>query len=502
MAHTPDRFLRTASRWPLAVSILATVGILMTAAMVIFDLRREVSGRACENADNLLHVMAEDVARNVEILDLSLQAVVDGLGRPDVMAAEPGLRRMILFDRSATATGLGAQVVFDERGILTLDSLDVVPRVIAPVIDRDYFNAQREADIGLFISQPYRSRLIGEDVIGLSRRISHPDGSFGGVALATIQLRYFDELLSSLKLGPGAVVSLVRLDGAMLVRHGPSGLAMPANVAGSPAFQHMRTVGSGTITATSRLDGIERQYNFRRVGRLPLILSVGLSTETLYAAWTREAVAVAATLAVICLAMIGLTVRLTKELGRRAVAERALVEVNAELSRLSSTDALTELGNRRAFDESLARETRRAARIGQTLSLIVLDVDHFKMFNDTYGHQEGDATLRALAGILGTSGRRASDQAFRVGGEEFAIILPDTDLAGAAAQAELVRQRVRERSIPHAKTAARIVTVSLGVTEAGPDGPAAAFARADAALYASKRQGRDGVVALKPAVAA
>ena len=347
MAQRPDRSLPSASRWPLAVSILATVGILMTAAMVIFDLRREVSGRACENAENLLHVMAQDIARNIEILDISLRAVVDGVARPDVMAAEPGLRRMMLFDRSATATGLGAQVVFDEHGILTLDSLGVVPRVIAPVTDRDYFNAQREEDVGLFISQPYRSRLIGEDVIGLSRRISHPDGSFGGVALATIQLRYFDELLSSLKLGPGAVVSLVRLDGTMLVRHGPSGLAMPANVAGSPAFQHMRTVGSGTITATSRLDGMERQYNFRRVGRLPLILSVGLSTETLYAAWAREAVAVAATLAVICLAMIGLTARLTKELGRRAAAERALVEVNAELSRLSSTDALTELGGRR-----------------------------------------------------------------------------------------------------------------------------------------------------------
>lgn len=479
-------------RWPLLVSLVATLGILFIACAMILDLRGEIGARAHDGSENLLRTVERDIARNLEVLDLSLQGVLDGLARPDVMAADPKIRNLVLFDRSASATSLGALVVFDEHGILRVDSGNLVPRSIAPVTDRDYFQAQLEPGRGLFISRPYTSRLIGKTVIGLSRRISHPDGSFGGVVLATIQVSYFTDLMSQLKLGSGGIVSLVRDDGAVLVRSSNAS-ARRDNLLGSPVFERMRSAAAGTFVGTSRVDQIERSYTFTHVADWPLILSVGLATRDIYAKWTEKALWAGLVLLGMCLVVVALTVTLTRELRRRAVAEQSLLVANTELARLSVTDSLTELGNRRIFDEALARETRRAARTRRPLSLVVIDVDHFKRFNDRYGHAEGDRALRIVADLMRTGGARPGDMACRIGREEFALILPETTLSGALQVAENLRLAIKAAARPHADSPAGILTLSLGVTEVSGGDAADAFARADAALYRSKQAGRDRV---------
>ena len=483
-------------RWPLLVSLVSTVGILLIACAMILDLRREVGARAQDTADSLLHAVERDIARNVEVLDLSLQGAVDGLSRPDVMSAEPHLRNAVLFDRSATATNLGALIVYDADGILKFDSAGIVPRTIAPATDRDYFKAQQAADRGLFISQPYVSRLLGQPVVGLSRRVSGPDGSFAGVALATIQISYFTDLISKLKLGSAGVVSLVRDDGTVIVRSSATQASFSGdNLRGSPVFERMRRERSGSFVGASSLDGVERLYTFTHVGQLPLVLSVALATKDIYSAWSGKALWGGLVLVVICLVVIGLTAVLTRELRRRDVAERGLVAANAELARLSRTDGLTGLCNRRTFDETLDREVRRAARTGRQVALVLLDVDHFKRFNDRYGHGAGDDALRAVAGILGEAATRPGDLAFRVGGEEFALLLPETGLAGAMIVAEKIRLRVRLLGRAHADSPAGILTVSLGATEIRDGDASVAYARADEALYRSKHAGRDRVSA-------
>jgi diguanylate cyclase (GGDEF)-like protein len=163
-----------------------------------------------------------------------------------------------------------------------------------------------------------------------------------------------------------------------------------------------------------------------------------------------------------------------------------------ELARLARRDALTGLPNRRALEEELARETARARRAGTALSAVALDVDRFKLVNDAHGHAAGDAVLAAVA-ARAAAALRAGDVLARIGGEEFAALLPGAELERAAEVAERIRARVAEAPI-EAAGRALAVTVSLGCAAlaAGEDG-GALLARADARLYEAKRAGRNRV---------
>jgi diguanylate cyclase (GGDEF)-like protein len=160
-------------------------------------------------------------------------------------------------------------------------------------------------------------------------------------------------------------------------------------------------------------------------------------------------------------------------------------ELVAQLAYFSRSDALTGLGNRRAFDEAMVEELARARRTGAPLGLVLLDVDHFKRFNDRHGHQQGDEVLVAVAGVL-RGVARAEDRACRVGGEEFAVLLPGADDAAALAVAERIRTGVA------AARAAEPITVSLGVASThGEHDAGALFRLADEAPYAAKQAGRN-----------
>ena len=190
------------------------------------------------------------------------------------------------------------------------------------------------------------------------------------------------------------------------------------------------------------------------------------------------------------------------------VAERTiqLEEANTKLQELSELDALTSIANRRRFEETLAREWRRATRDALPLSLIMIDIDYFKDFNDAYGHQVGDECLRRVAGEIGEAITRTGDLVARYGGEEFAAILPSTPSRGAIAVAELLRQRVERMATRHPKSPAGVVTISLGVATMTPGeafAPDSLVAAADQALYAAKRAGRNRVeTSNSPAVGA
>lgn len=177
-----------------------------------------------------------------------------------------------------------------------------------------------------------------------------------------------------------------------------------------------------------------------------------------------------------------------------------LKQLSDELQRRAATDALTSLANRGHFDQRLQLEWARAARNGEALSLILLDVDHFKKFNDRYGHPAGDACLRAVADALALRARRSTDLVARVGGEEFAVLLPHTHADGAQQAAEQLRAAVAALGIPHGGSdTAPHVTISIGVASCQPVPPVSAggtqslVERADQALYVAKSQGRNRV---------
>jgi diguanylate cyclase (GGDEF)-like protein len=180
-----------------------------------------------------------------------------------------------------------------------------------------------------------------------------------------------------------------------------------------------------------------------------------------------------------------------------ATQQAALMKANSELSHQAVRDGLTGAYNRRHFNQMLSVEWKRASRAKQNLSLLMIDVDHFKALNDRYGHTTGDAVLRAIVRSLTTALRRPSDLLARYGGEEFAIILPGVDLRGAMLVAEHMREAVERRRIPNeGSDASRFVTLSVGVvceqpTEGGF--PLKMLERVDAALYSAKSQGRNRV---------
>lgn len=190
-----------------------------------------------------------------------------------------------------------------------------------------------------------------------------------------------------------------------------------------------------------------------------------------------------------------------------ATVVRARVALHLQLARqrrmleqLARIDGLTEIPNRRHFDDMLAQETARATRGGPGLALALLDVDCFKQYNDHYGHARGDRALQAIARVLRAGLRRPADMVARYGGEEFVLLMPDTDLAGAVLRADRVRQDVEQLALPHARSdAAPCVTVSMGVAHgARPDAVSAQtlLLVADRRLYAAKRAGRNRVVGL------
>ena len=338
--------------------------------------------------------------------------------------------------------------------------------------------------------------LIQHDTAGNLARIDKPDGSFGGVVLGTVKLSYFMHLFSEIDLGPGGAINLYLTDGTRIMRYPYVEADLGANIAQAPTFRRFLRDGRGSFVSASVRDGVERSYTFTRIGTLPLILNVALSTKDVEADWAAKAAIIGG----IVLALCGLTIALSLLFGRELRRREAL---RAEMAALSRTDALTGLPNRRCFEDALRRNLDAARRDGQPLSLLIVDADHFKRFNDRYGHPVGDAILQGLARCLAASVHRPQDLVSRIGGEEFTLLLPETDEAGALRVADTVHAEVAKLTVESAGLGAGTVTVSIGLASVRPGSDRSApmpdpYRLADGALYEAKNGGRNQTRSVAP----
>ncbi|MEC5404282.1 sensor domain-containing diguanylate cyclase [Paraburkholderia sp. MPAMCS5] len=471
-------------------------GTLVAVAMAGLTLLTLLNGRtdaldhARETSQNLVAIMSSDLERNVEIYDLSLQAMVDGVEHHLNAGLPLDVQRAVLFDRATTAAYLGGAYIVDANGAVVLSQQDEFNPDVR-FTDRDYFLVhQRHAAAGLYMSHPFRSRLRdGKFSIGLTRRITNADGSFGGVALLAIRIDYFQRLLDRITVGKASSVFIAMADGTVIARKPHSARDIGMNISRSPIFVEMAAHSDGSYVAKSPVDGVERMYTYAHVPGTPLIAAVAPSIDDALEPWRARAV-----LNGVLTLTFGAVFIVVSWLLAFALRDRQRAQ--AALMRLAATDALTGLSNRRVLDRRLDEEWGRARRSGKPLSALFIDIDHFKHFNDTYGHASGDEALSAVAECISTMVRRAVDVVARYGGEEFAVLLPETNAEGAFAVAEKIRRAVQVQDILHGGDGGVAVTVSVGCATCVPAQGANALdllADADRQLYAAKAAGRNRV---------
>ena len=475
------------------LGIAVVVGVVAIGTLVLTQSRADVWERAQQSADNLSLALQRDIGRNISVIDLSLQGALYAIREPGISDVSPAIRQAAIFDRAATAEYVGSMLVMDAAGKIIASSAQTPAGL--DLTDRDYFGVhKRQADAGLFISHVFHSRVQnGTASIAISRRMAAADGSFGGIVRAALDVQFFTHLFSDLELGQHGTVALFRSDGQMIARHPAKDGDIGRDMATSETFKHVSAALTGSYVGTGT-DGIERLYTFRRIGDLPLIVSVGLSVEDIYAGWWLKAAAITGMLGALCAAICVLCISFRLEIIRRLAVESALAENAASLATLASTDGLTGLANRRTFEIELCRAWRQSMRASKSMSVLMLDADCFKSYNDTYGHQAGDEALSAIAQCIGANVNRPLDCAARYGGEEFVVVLPETDMEGGQLVAEHIRRSVEALGLRHAGSPSGLVTVSVGVASGMPtptDHAGSLVTAADDMLYKAKRGGRN-----------
>jgi len=584
---------------------------------------REVVLRNAEvDMANLARSLTQHAEDTIELADATLMGLANRLETNGTDPAALAAVQHFLDVRKATLGRIRGLFVYDEMGrwLATTENMSLVGLNNS---DRAYFQHHRDVnDHRLFLGRPIKSRSGGQWIITVSRRFNHADGSFAGVALATIDAEYFAKFYRRFDIGPNGTVALLGTDGILLARSSDNGTYVGRDMSGTRLFTDQ--ISRATADAyyfTSPFDGLERLSFYRVSERFPLLVLATQAREDLLAPWRQGAITrVTFVLGLtLLIGLIGLhlvrqlVIRqrmaaslAAKEADFRLLAEEssdlvtrlgfdgrilyaspsstrvlgwspadlvgtpALAGVNpedlprveqiiaavkrgeiqearilyrnrhrekteiwvetalrvtrksdtgmidgvvalsrdmtehqdlqAKLAALAAADGLTGLANRRSFDERLEQEWSRARREGCPLSLLMIDIDHFKEFNDQYGHQEGDRCLRAVANILAGQTLRPGDLAARYGGEEFALILPNTGAEGCEQVGRRICEALREIQIDDgAYWRSWRVTASLGGATFWPNAGGSMelhslVEAADRALYTAKNEGRDRLV--------
>jgi diguanylate cyclase (GGDEF)-like protein len=491
------------TRWLIAGNVAVVVIIVTMAASAIYADYVQHRQIAFGRVANVAQVMARYLAGVFDKTDLALRSVAyeyqyHMLGAGGANA--PAIRKLVAHQR-ATLPEVDSIRIATADGVVRFgtDGVDGVR-----IGDRSYFERARDGDPALLFSEPLLGRITGKWVVVAARRLARPDGSFAGVAFASMTSDYFSGSFAAVDLGRDGAISMRDLGLRLVARHpDPGGSASAigsANVSAQLRDVLRSGAESGTYIAPTALDGIERLNAYQRVGDLPFYVIVGISSSEWRAAAAQDASAIGSLAALALLLTMGFSWLLHGAWRRRESALAAekrsseeLARVNKALEELSVRDPLTGLLNRRYLDETMAREIAQAERGARPVSFVLIDLDHFKRLNDTRGHGVGDAVLQAVGELLAAS-IRAGDLACRYGGEEFLLVLP-----GTSAQAALQRTDELRRALAGLRLAAKgrpvRVTLSAGVATYPDHGATREelIRKADAALYSAKASGRDCV---------
>ncbi len=412
------------------------------------------------------------------------------------------------------------------------------------IADRLYF--QQVLRTGSYVLSDYAVGRLNNTpmvVAGFPQRAA--DGAIEAVLIGVLDSVWINRLAKTTAEHPRAAVLMVDGEGAILTHYPEGGAWSGRAFKTHPLVRAMLARSEGVVTENG-LDGVRRVFGFVQLPGTATRLAIGLDERDILHRVDREMryayLQLAAIGTILLLAiwfggnrlivrpirLLALTaerfgrgefemrtsqrrwaaefvplVAALDEMAAKIAARRDQARVMTEhLSELAARDDLSGLANRRAFYRRLQAEWRSAMTRAGPLAVLMIDADHFKAFNDHYGHLGGDGCLRALGEVLAAGVRQDLDLAARYGGEEFAVLMPGMDLEAATSVAERLRKAVEERRLPHVKAPSGFLTVSIGVAAFHPapgERSQALVEAADAALYAAKRCGRNTVVAHEPA---
>ncbi len=486
------------------VVCVSLLGLQAWGAWAAYGRQMAEASVATDNMRRALVQHAEDTFRAADVvLDDTVERLrIDG-------TSPAALQRLHAMFEShyARLRQINGILVYDRGGRWIATSMDQLPLNVNNS-DREYFKFHlTHADLGSHIGDPVVSRSTKRWVIPVSRRYDDAGGRFAGVVLIMIEMDFFTNFYETFDIGRGGVVLFTLDKGTLLTRLPFDPQAVGRDLSSGVVLTALRQNGPGTAMLKSKIDGIVRLYSFGHTQGYPLVVAAALSKDEIDDGWLADTYK--STAIVFCLiTMLSIAgFRLVKQISVREKAESTLLltkekllNANTSLELLSLKDQLTSLGNRRQFDLSLSTEIQRAVIYQTSVALIMIDVDYFKSFNDTYGHLAGDACLRRIAQAIQHAQIRTLDISTRYGGEEFAVVLPNTDAKGAYIAAERIRTEIESIAIPHTGNPNGFVTVSLGIAAVMPrteiNGAMTLIADADGALYAAKSSGRNRVYPL------
>ncbi|WP_312449592.1 GGDEF domain-containing protein [Mixta calida] len=448
---------------------------------------------------------AEDTFLQTEITLRAMQREIPDSGPNNANKAE---LNAVLAEMKSSLPQLNGLFVYDAQGNWVATSAAHIPAG-ANNSDREYFNYHRQnRHGGSHIGHVIRSRTTGDLVIPVSVRLNDAAGGFAGVALATVRVDSFKRFYSYFELGEGDLLALLLDDGtALYVRPFPDSFINRSLSSSSLFTTQLLRADRGKGTWLSALDEKERIFGYARSGQYPLIVAAGFDKSALWSQWLHDSLpdlVLNGTLLLIII-MIGAVMlrqvrtNVDNQIELTALRDE-LTTINQTLQAMALLDSLTGLANRRQFDLFLAQSLKRSALTGKPVALIMMDIDFFKYYNDTYGHVTGDNCLRRVGEALKNMSMRQTDLIARYGGEEFAIVLPNATLEVAKRVAENAVKAVRSIAIPHESTQlpGRTVTLSAGgfALQSSGDVQDAQLLKegADHALYEAKRNGRDRAV--------
>ena len=491
--------LERLSQKTLLLGIFLSLAVLVSSALYLHEKRQSILAEEVLNAHRFNSLLLEQTARIYDSVDLLLRATVTKLedGR-----FEDG-QFLAANDEKALYELLNSYITGMPH-IKALSILDADGRTIATTFryptsrpdfsERTYFRVlKNDPSQRMYIDVPVRRRgNQNQWLLNVARRLSIPNGGFGGVVVVSLVPEYFSSFYDSLELAKGSYVSLLREDSTLLMRHPEKDESIGKVFGRNPAIQPFlkQRLPQTSLRMYSHISKTNVLVNCRFAKIHPIYVCTSTTEESLLGDWKQDLMIIGAISTLSCALIMSLFILLSNQLRNREAMAAELVQKNRDLDLLSKTDHLTGIANRNSIETKIMELIGNAKRYDRPFSVILIDIDHFKKINDTYGHSIGDKVLVEFSDTLNRR-IRDTDLAGRWGGEEFLIACSESDVKGATELAEELRSVIENNSFGLKSS----VTSSFGVSQYKPNEDAKElFRRVDELLYKAKDSGRNRVV--------